>query len=377
MRVRFFSIAFGLFAGYTVGTESRVQAQIRLSTGTNWPQSLSQEEAPQSQPLTPAYRGRPHKPFDDVNLNLVLTPDLLYGWGANSGYYHGGNTPSAAGGYPQPVLDQPPFYYGQPAPNYYSAPPPGAWSQSQYITPNTAPGVSSGKNPPLAASEANNLPAQSSPSQNSLRREPQRPATTAATPERAPQRRKSILVRPESAPTLRRDLAVDSPGRPDYEISLAAFAAGDYQSAAEAASNAVAADSGNGKLQLYLAQCQFAVGDFAASADSLTTAFELLPQSQWGLVIENFRQFYKQNDYVPQVEKLLAFSEQPETSPLGHALQAYHYHYLGHPDAAADQLRAALRNSDPPRLAIELKKLLGSGPTASEEALPSPLTVNE
>ncbi|MFM7562341.1 MAG: hypothetical protein ACKO81_04815, partial [Planctomycetota bacterium] len=68
---------------------------------------------------------------------------------------------------------------------------------------------------------------------------------------------------------------------------------------------------------------------------------------------------------------------QPENSSLGHALQAYHYHYLGHPDAAADQLRAALRNSDPPRLAIELKKLLGSGPTASEEALPSPLTVNE
>ncbi|MFM7115330.1 MAG: hypothetical protein ACKO0N_01725, partial [Planctomycetota bacterium] len=77
------------------------------------------------------------------------------------------------------------------------------------------------------------------------------------------------------------------------------------------------------------------------------------------------------------VEKLLAFSKQPENSSLGHALQAYHYHYLGHPDAAADQLRAALGNSDPARLALELKKLLGSGQTVSREALPSPLSVNE
>lgn len=376
MRVRFFSIALGLFAGITAGTESQIQAQIRLSTGANWPQSLSQDGAQQSQPLTPAYRSRHHNAFDDLNLNLILTPDLLYGWGANSGYYNGGNTPSAAGGYPQPVLDQPPFYYGQPAPNYYSAPPPNAWSQSQYITPNKPLGNTSGGNPPAAA-EAYNSPAQSPPTRNSLTREPQRPATTAATPERVPQRRKSILKRPESAPTLHRDLAADSPGRPDYEISLAAFAAGDYQNAVQAASNAVTADSANGKLQLYLAQCQFAVGDFAASADSLTTAFELLPQSQWGLVIENFRQFYKQNDYVPQFEKLLAFSEQPENHSLGHALQAYHYHYLGHPDAAGDQLRAALRDSAQPRLAIELKKILGPGQTASEDALNSPLSVNE
>lgn len=376
MRVRFFSIAFGLFTGFTAGAESQIQAQIRLSTGTDWPQSLSQEEAPQGQRLTPAYRRRPHNPFDDLNLNLILTPDLLYDWGANSGYYNGGNTPSAVSGYPQPVLDQPPFYYGQPAPNYYSAPPPSAWSQSQYITPNTPSGINSGGNPPGAA-ETDNSPAQSPPTRNSLTREPQRPATTSATPERVPQRRKSILVRPESAPTLRRDLAADSPGRPDYEISLAAFAAGDYQNAAQAASNAVAADGDNGKLQLYLAQCQFAVGDFAASAESLTTAFELLPQSQWGLVIENFRQFYKQNDYVPQVEKLLAFSEQPEHRSLGHTLQAYHYHYLGHTDAATDQLRTALQDPNPPRLAIELKKILGSGQTASEEALPSPLSVNE
>jgi hypothetical protein len=376
MRVRYFSVAFGLFAGFSAIAGSETQAQVRLSTGTNRPQSLSQEEVQQTKPLTPAYRGRPHNPFDDLNLNLILTPDLLYGWGSNSGYYNGGNSPSAAGGYSQPVLDQPPFYYGQPAPNYYSAPPPGAWPQSQYITPNMAPGVTSGRNPPAAA-EAYNAPAESPPTRNSLTRESQRPATTAATPERVPQRRKSILVRPESAPTLRRDLAADSPGRPDYEISLAAFAAGDYQNATQAATNAVAADSGNGKLQLYLAQCQFAVGDFAASADSLTTAFELLPQSQWGLVIENFRQFYKRNDYVPQVEKLLAFSEQPENRSLAHALQAYHYHYLGHPDAATDQLRAALRDPAPPRLAVELKKILLSGQTASDEALPSPLSGNE
>ena len=376
MRVHFASVAIGLLASFTAGTESQTHAQIRLSTGTTWPQSLTQEGAPASQPLTPPYRGGHHKPFDDLNIGLILTPELLYGWGGNSGYYNGGNFPSAAGGYSQPVLDQPPFYYGEPAPNYYSSPPPAAWPQSQYITPNTVPGVTARENPP-ATVEALRSPTQSPSSPNRLTREPQRPATSAATPDRAPQRRKSILVRPESAPSLRRDLAAESPARPDFEISIAAFASGDYQSALQAATNAAAADSNNGKLQLYLAQCQFAVGDYAASADSLTSAFERLPPSQWGLVIENFRQFYKQNDYVPQVEKLLAFSEQPENRALGHALQAYHYHYLGHPDAAAEQLRAALQDPAPPRLAVDLKKILLSAQTAGEEALPTPLSVNE
>lgn len=374
MRVRFFSVAFGLLASFSAGTES--QAQIRLSTGSNWPQSLAQEPVLEPQRLSPPYRGRHHDPFDDLNIGLILTPELLYGWGGNSGYYNGGNFPSAAGGYSQPVLDQPPFYYGQPAPNYYSAPPPGAWSQSQYITPNTAPGVTSGQTPPATAGD-DNTPAKSLAAQNSLTREPQRSATNTATPKSSTPRRKSILVRPESAPTLRQDLAAESPGQPDFEISIAAFAAGDYQSAVEAAKRAAAADTSNGKLQLYLAQCQFAVGDFASSADALTKAFEVLPQSQWGLVIENFRQFYKQNDYVPQVEKLLAYSEQSENQAIGQTLQAYHYHYLGHPDVAANRLRAALANPNPPQLSLELKKVILPGQAAAEEPLPTPLSVNE
>jgi len=374
MRVRFFSVAFGLLASFSAGTES--QAQIRLSTGSNWPQSLAQEPTQEVQRRSSPLGGRHHDPFDDLNIGLILTPELLYGWGGNSGYYNGGNFPSASGGYSQPVLDQPPFYYGQPAPNYFSAPPPGAWSQSQYITPNTDPGVTSGQIPPATA-DATPPSTQSPPAKNSFTREPQRPATIAASPKASPQRRKSILVRPESAPTLRRDLAAESPGRPDFEISIAAFAGGDYQSAAEAAARAVAVDTTNGKLQLYLAQCQFAIGEFASSADALTKAFDVLPQSEWGLVIENFRQFYKQNDYVPQVEKLLAFSEQPENQAIGQAIQAYHYHYLGHPDAAANQLRAALANPNPPQLAIELRKVIFPGQTAAEETLPSPPSVNE
>jgi tetratricopeptide (TPR) repeat protein len=142
-----------------------------------------------------------------------------------------------------------------------------------------------------------------------------------------------------------------------------------------AAISASAADPANGKLQLYVAQCHFAVGEFEQSAATLSKAFQLLPPEQWGLVIENFRQFYKRNDYVKQFEQLLSFTEQSGQQQLGAALQAYHYRYLGHPDAAAEQLQVALRSSAPPQLASELKSLIQSAATTAAP-LPAPIAGN-
>lgn len=296
----------------------------------------------------------PHQPFDDFNVGIILSPDWIGGWGPT--------TNSAAGGYyapggefsDQPVLNQPPFYSGQPAPNFYQAPTPAA-GQSQYLTPR------SGRSHP--------------PSLNPAETEGSRPAAT-ATEAQPNARRRSILVRPESDPTLSLTLAAGTQAESDYELSRTAFADGDYPAALAAAISSSTADPTNGKLLLYLAQCHFAVGEFEQSARALNNAFQHLPPEQWGLVIENFRQFYKRNDYVKQFEALLSFAEQREHQQLGAALQAYHYHYLGHPDAAAEQLQLALQASAPPPLASALKTLIPTNSTAGAATLPAPLADN-
>jgi hypothetical protein len=306
----------------------------------------------------PGYRpphGHGDYPFDDVNLGIILSPDWAGGWNsannyapnsASGGYYAPGGEASG-----QPLLNQPPFYSGQPAPNFYQSPAP-ITGQSQYLTPR------SGQSSPTPV---NSLDGNSS-------------GITAGSGE-STARRRSILVRPESDPTLSESLAAGSAAAADYETSRAAFASGDYHTALAAAISASAADPANGKLQLYVAQCHFAVGEFEQSAATLSKAFQLLPPEQWGLVIENFRQFYKRNDYVKQFEQLLSFTEQSGQQQLGAALQAYHYRYLGHPDAAAEQLQVALRSSAPPQLASELKSLIQSAATTAAP-LPAPTAGN-
>lgn len=320
-----------------------------------------------------SHHGNHDSPFDDLNVGIILTPDWVNGWGNRPGYSPGGYYPQTNGGYAQPALDQPPFYYGQPAPNYYSPPPPAAWSQSQYLTPQSAvnsQSLSNQRNPAPTQSAAQAASSTESLVGNSFA--PAYQPTAEATTPSQPQRRRSILIRPESEPALAQTLAADSAAQSDYTNSLTAFAEGNYQAAADAAQLAVNADGENGKLLLYLAQCQFAVGQHAEAADSLISAFQRLPREQWGLVVENFRQFYKRNDYVPHVERLLTFSEQPGNRSLGYALQAYHYHYLGHPDAATRQLQIALQESSPASLAVELKSLLLAATSPAAEGLPSP-----
>ncbi len=305
--------------------------------------------------------------FDDVNLGLILTPDWVGGWNSAPNSASGGYYAPGGEAFGQPVLNQPPFYSGQPAPNFYQAPRAGLGTaegrgQSQYIPPRSGSG-SGGANPALANDGA----------------EPELAATGSGRKidhAESTSKRRSILVRPESDPTLSQTLATGTPAESDYETSRAAFAAGEYHAALGAATAAAAADPANGKLQLYLAHCHFAVGEFEQSARALNSAFAQLPPEQWGLVIENFRQFYKRNDYVKQFDELLSFSQQAGQKELGAALQAYHYRYLGHPDAAAEQLQIALQSAAPPQLAKELKSLLQSSANRRTPPLPTPIAGN-
>ena len=116
-----------------------------------------------------------------------------------------------------------------------------------------------------------------------------------------------------------------------------------YDEALRLSRHALLEDDQNGLLLLFGSQAAFAAGQYAFSYDALARGIELLPdKSQWGFVVENYRQLYSNSDYVTQMERLESFAV--ENAELGYplTLRAFHFLYLGHQDAARSDLEKAL-----------------------------------
>lgn len=146
-----------------------------------------------------------------------------------------------------------------------------------------------------------------------------------------------------------------------------------YDDAARFSSHAIVEDDQNGKLHLFAAQTFFALGDFRSSAAAIEQAASLLDRSEWGFVVENYQKFYRGNDYVTQTDKLLEFiGANPEAS-YAYLLLGYHYLFLGHKEAARENLSRAVVLEGRDRLAAELLEMAG-GPAAAplKEVVPTP-----
>jgi hypothetical protein len=184
---------------------------------------------------------------------------------------------------------------------------------------------------------------------------------------------KSVLINPGANPMFAENLVSNAGARSFYQQSLQSFSSGDYKSASRAALHSMLEDPQNGQLKLYISQCQLANGDFEAAVAHLFDALQRLEQDQWGGVVQNFRQFYKQNDYVPQIDRLVKFAQENPKAAYAFSLRGYHYYYLGHPDAAAAQWTKAFEIDPNEPLATKLKALTGGSTNPSEPTLAAPL----
>lgn len=120
-----------------------------------------------------------------------------------------------------------------------------------------------------------------------------------------------------------------------------AFRSGDYGKAARFASLAVSLDESNGKLVLFASQSHFANGEYREAAETLAVAIAILPADDLGFVIENFRLFYGQNDFVAQTRALSEYLQQSPEDGSAWMLRGYQYGALGYPDAASMDLDRA------------------------------------
>lgn len=113
-----------------------------------------------------------------------------------------------------------------------------------------------------------------------------------------------------------------------------AFRAGDYGQAARFSGLSKSLDESNGKLMLFASQAHFANGEYRESVAVLTDANSLLQPEEMGWVIENFKLFYGQNDFVAQMKALSAHIKQSPSDADAWMLRGYQYGALGYPEAA-------------------------------------------
>jgi tetratricopeptide (TPR) repeat protein len=123
-----------------------------------------------------------------------------------------------------------------------------------------------------------------------------------------------------------------------------AFRAGDYEGAVYDWRHAVIDDPQNPLVLMLLGQALFATGHYDEAAGATQAAMHLIPKEHWGVVVANFRELYGNAlDYTTQIRALEKAEAERPTDPALRFLAGFHYAYLGHPQAAIDQLDKGLK----------------------------------
>jgi hypothetical protein len=163
------------------------------------------------------------------------------------------------------------------------------------------------------------------------------------------------------APTLQNGAVIAAAGEAAYYQLEAeqAFQGRSYEEAARLSNHAIVEDSQNGKLHLFASQTFFALGDYTSAAAAVQQAAALLDRSEWGFVVENYQRFYRGDDYVTQMSKLDEYITQNPDAAYAYFLRGYHFLFLGHKDAARNDLAKVVELENRDLLAAELLKMAG------------------
>ena len=133
----------------------------------------------------------------------------------------------------------------------------------------------------------------------------------------------------------------DAQSKSNQLIAEAAFRNRNYPAAASQVAQAISRDRDNGYLWQFSSQVHLANGKFTQAAQDAGLAMKLTPRKDWFWIIEQFREFYRNDDYVTQMKRL---SEHIKLNPRdvpARNLRAYHFLGLGYPNEAMTDLNAA------------------------------------
>jgi hypothetical protein len=160
-----------------------------------------------------------------------------------------------------------------------------------------------------------------------------------------------------------------SPDR--MQTAVASFQAGQYDVVVQQTVALLAADPRNGPAQLLQSHAWFALGKFPEATAALRQALATLPSSQWGMILDRYRDYYRSTRYTALLRALeQSIAIHPAQADL-RLLVGYHYGYLGYPPAAASQLAEAARLAPSDETAQSLLQVF-SVPANASSALTAP-----
>ena len=141
-----------------------------------------------------------------------------------------------------------------------------------------------------------------------------------------------------------------------------AFRTAQYGEAVRQSNHAVVEDGQNGLVHLFAAQALFAVNDYDAAAAASHRGLTLAERKDWGFIVNNYKKFYRNDDYVAQMNRLIEAIEKYPEAPGLRFVRGYHYVFLGHKDAALKQLTKAVELDNRNPMANELLAMVGGPP---------------
>ena len=141
-----------------------------------------------------------------------------------------------------------------------------------------------------------------------------------------------------------------------------AFRAAQYGEAVRESNHAVIEDGQNGLVHLFAAQTLFAVNDYDAAAAAIHRGLTLADRKDWGFIVDNYKKFYTNDDYVAQMNRLIEAIEKYPEVPSLRFVRGYHYVFLGHKDAALKELAKAVELDNLNPMANELLAMVGAPP---------------
>lgn len=150
-------------------------------------------------------------------------------------------------------------------------------------------------------------------------------------------------------------ISSSSPAATEFQaVAELAFREHHPEEAERLSRHAIVEDEKNGKLHLFSAQTRFAIGDYSGAAREVRQAVGLLDRSEWGYVVQNYKDFYRGQDFVTQMEKLVQFCRDNPQSADAHFLRGYQYAYLGHHTSSRAMLTKAMMLDPQDRVAAEI-----------------------
>ena len=150
----------------------------------------------------------------------------------------------------------------------------------------------------------------------------------------------------------------------------AAFREGQLAEAERLTHHAMLEDLDNGILWLFQSQVQFGLGEYEAAVNSLDEGLTRIAPADRGYVVEHYDRLYRGQAYVQQMKQLVEYEKQHVDAEAATLLRAYHYLFLGHPEAAnnlLDKVEPPAENAPGHTLWAMLREALPSG-----EQLPPP-----